>query len=410
MTYLSEKATFMGGAGELLAARLDIPAGPVRAWALFAHCFTCTKDIKGASRLAGALTRHGIAVLRFDFTGLGNSEGEFANTTFTSNIHDLVAAADWLREHHQAPGLLIGHSLGGAAVLAAAHEIPECVAVATIAAPADPAHVTCHFGAALDAIRETGSGEIDVGGGRFTVTREFLEDVDAHNLDTAIRKLDRALLILHSPYDETVGIENAERIFVAARHPKSFVSLDDADHLMHGPGDAAYAAGVIAAWAGRYVHPEDEEAGGKPVSAPGEVVVRENGAGIYKQHVSIGSKHELTADEPERFGGLDSGPSPYDLLLAGLGACTAMTLRMYAARKELPLDQVTVRLRHEKVHAQDCADCASKAGKLDRIERVVTMDGDLDAEQRARLLEIADKCPVHRTLHSEVKVVTREEP
>lgn len=253
MTYKTEKATFMGGAGEMLAARLDIPTGPVRAWALFAHCFTCTKDIKGAARLAGALTRHGIAVLRFDFTGIGNSQGEFANTNFTSNIHDLVAAAGWLREHHTAPGLLIGHSLGGAAVLAAAHDIPECRAVATIAAPADPAHVTCHFGAAIDSVRETGAGEINVGGAAFTITQQFLDDVNAHNLDQAIKGLGRALLVLHSPYDETVGIENAEHIFVAAKHPKSFVSLDDADHLMHGPDDAVYVAGVIAAWAGRYV-------------------------------------------------------------------------------------------------------------------------------------------------------------
>ena len=253
MTYQTEKATFMGGAGEMLAARLDIPTGPVRAWALFAHCFTCTKDIKGAARLASALTRHGIAVLRFDFTGIGNSKGEFANTNFTSNIHDLVAAADWMREHHSAPGLLIGHSLGGAAVLAAAHEVPECKAVATIAAPSDPAHVTCHFGAALDDVREKGEGQINVGGASFTITQQFLDDVNGHNLNQAIRTLDRALLILHSPYDETVGVENAEQIFITAKHPKSFVSLDDADHLMHGEDDATYVAGIIAAWAGRYV-------------------------------------------------------------------------------------------------------------------------------------------------------------
>lgn len=410
MTYSTEKATFMGGAGEMLAARLDIPtgsSGPVHAWALFAHCFTCTKDIKGASRLAGALTRHGIAVLRFDFTGIGSSEGEFANTTFTSNIHDLVAAAGWLREHHQAPGIIIGHSLGGAAVLAAAHKVPECKAVATIGAPADPAHVTCHFGAAIEAIKETGTGEINVGGGSFTITQQFLDDINAHNMNKAIRDLDRALLILHSPYDATVGVENAERIFLAAKHPKSFVSLDDADHLMHGPDDAAYVAGVIAAWAGRYVEYGEADVTDLPGGAD-EVVVWETGQGKYQQRISVGGKHTLIADEPQSFGGLDSGPSPYDLVLAGLGACTAMTLRMYAERKGLSLDKVTVRLKHAKVHAEDCAECPTKGAKIDKIEREVVMEGDLDAATRERLLEIADKCPVHRTLHGEVKVVTTE--
>lgn len=408
MTYRTEKATFLGGAGEMLAARLDIPTGPVRAWALFAHCFTCTKDIKGASRLVGALTRHGIAVLRFDFTGLGNSQGEFANTNFTSNIHDLVAAADWMREHHAAPQILIGHSLGGAAVLAAAHKVPECTAVATIAAPADPAHVTCHFGAVLEDIAKTGQGEINVGGGAFTITRQFLDDINAHNLKGAIATLDRALLVLHSPYDETVGIENAEKIFVAAKHPKSFVSLDDADHLMHGPGDADYAAGVIAAWAAKYANAEIEADAEDLPGTPGEVMVWETGHGKYQQRVSVGGKHYMTADEPRDYGGLDSGPSPYDLLLAGLGACTSMTLRMYAERKGLKLDRVTVRLSHKKIHAEDCADCNSTQGKVDVIEREISMDGALDAATRQRLLEIADKCPVHRTLHSEVKVVTRE--
>lgn len=408
MTQRSEKATFPGGAGEMLAARLDMPAGPVKAWALFAHCFTCTKDLKGAARLAGALTAHGIAVLRFDFTGLGNSEGEFSNTTFTSNIHDLVAAADWLRDHHEAPQMLIGHSLGGAAVLAAAHDIPECTAVATIAAPADPAHLTCHFGQAMSDIMETGSGEINVGGQPFTITREFLDDINAHNLDKAVASLDRALLVLHSPYDETVGIDNAERIFVAAKHPKSFVSLDDADHLMHGEGDAAYAADVIAAWASKFVNTDLQETPDKAGIGAGEVLVEETGQGLYQQHVNVGGKHVFTADEPEDFGGLDSGPSPYDLVLAGLGACTSMTLRMYAERKGLDLEQVRVRLSHKKIHAKDCADCSSEQGKIDVIDRDVVMSGNLDEDTRARLLEIADKCPVHRTLHSEVKVRTRE--
>jgi len=404
----SEKVTFTGGAGVQFAARLDLPDGPPRAYALFAHCFTCTKDLRAVSRLAGGLTRHGIAVLRFDFTGLGSSDGEFANTNFTSNIDDLVAAADWLREHHQAPQILIGHSLGGAAVLAGAHRVPECKAVATIGAPYDPDHVTGHFGDELQQIIQSGSAQVSVGGRPFTIERHFLEDISAHNMKAAIAKLDRALIIFHAPRDETVGIDNAEKIFVAAKHPKSFVSLDDADHLMHNPDDALYVSGVIAAWAESYI---DAPKTTDDIALPGnrgDVVVWETGQGTYQQHAAISGRHYLMADEPQAYGGLDSGPSPYDLLLAGLGACTSMTLRMYADRKNIPLQKVTVRLHHDKIHAEDCHECQTKNGKVDVIEREVVMEGDLDEATRARLLEIADKCPVHKTLHSEVKVVTRE--
>jgi len=404
----SEKVTFPGGAGAQLAARLDLPVGEPRAYALFAHCFTCTKDLRAVSRLAGGLTRHGIAVLRFDFTGLGSSEGEFANTNFTSNIDDLVAAADWLREHHQAPQILIGHSLGGAAVLAGAHRVPECKAVATIGAPYDPDHVTGHFGDELHQIVENGSAQVSVGGRPFTIERHFLEDISAHNMKAAIAKLGRALIIFHAPRDETVSIENAEKIFVAAKHPKSFVSLDDADHLMHNPDDALYVSGVIAAWAESYIDaPKTTDDIALPGN-PGDVVVWETGQGKYQQHTSISGRHYLMADEPHAYGGLDSGPSPYDLLLAGLGACTSMTLRMYADRKNIPLQKVTVRLHHDKIHAEDCHECQTKNGKVDVIEREVVMEGDLDEATRARLLEIADRCPVHKTLHSEVKIVTRE--
>jgi len=404
----SEKVTFPGGAGAQLAARLDLPDGEPRAYALFAHCFTCTKDLRAVSRLAGGLTRHGIAVLRFDFTGLGSSEGEFANTNFTSNIDDLVAAADWLREHHQAPQILIGHSLGGAAVLAGAQRVPECKAVATIGAPYDPEHVTGHFGDELHQILESGSAQVSVGGRPFKIERHFLEDISAHNMKAAIAKLGRALIIFHAPRDETVSIENAEKIFVAAKHPKSFVSLDDADHLMHNPDDALYVSGVIAAWAESYIDaPKTTDNIALPGN-PGDVVVWETGQGKYQQHTSISGRHYLMADEPHAYGGLDSGPSPYDLLLAGLGACTSMTLRMYADRKNIPLQKVTVRLHHDKIHAEDCHECQTKNGKVDVIEREVVMEGDLDEATRARLLEIADRCPVHKTLHSEVKIVTRE--
>jgi len=399
--HISEKITFEGGRGGMLSARLDLPFGPPRAFALFAHCFTCTKDLLAVSRLAGGLTRHGIAVLRFDFTGLGSSEGEFANTNFTSNTDDLVAAADWLRAHHRAPQILIGHSLGGAAVLAAAHRIAECKAVATIGAPYDPEHVTGHFGQALDEIRTNGAAEVSVGGRPFTIEQHFLDDISTQNMHAAIAGLGRALLIFHAPHDEIVGLENAEKIFVAARHPKSFVSLDDADHLMHNPDDALYVSAVIASWADRYIDVALDE--GETIT--GNVEVSETGLGKFHQRVLVNGVHVLEADEPQAFGGLDLGPSPYDFLLAGLGACTAMTLRMYADRKQLPLNKVTVRLHHDKVHGQDCD---GQAGKIDVIERVVVMDGDLKAEERARLLEIADKCPVHKTLHAPVKIITSE--
>lgn len=407
MAHSSEKVTFKGGAGEMLAARLDLPDGPVRAFALFAHCFTCSKDLKAVTRLAGGLTRHGIAVLRFDFTGLGSSEGEFANTNFTSNLDDLVAAADWLRDHHQAPQILIGHSLGGAAVLGAAQRIPESKAIATIGAPYDPEHVIENFGAAVDQINKSGAAEVNLGGRAFTIEKHFLDDISAHNMKQAIASLGRALLIFHAPRDEIVGIENAEQIFLAAKHPKSFVSMDDADHLMHNADDATYVSGVIAAWAQSYIDaPNAGDAFDLP-GGPGDVVVWETGNGKFQQHAVVGGRHYLMADEPQDYGGLDSGPSPYELLLAGLGACTSMTLRMYAEHKKIPLEKVTVRLKHDKVHAVDCQDCDTQNGKVDVIEREVVMDGRLDVDTRARLLEIADKCPVHKTLHSEVKIVTR---
>ncbi len=404
----SEKLMFTGAGDETLAARLDLPSGEVRAYALFAHCFTCTKDIFAAARIAGGLAAQGIAVLSFDFTGLGHSEGEFANTNFSSNVGDLVRAADHLRETRQAPKLLIGHSLGGAAVLAAAARVPEAVAVATIGAPADPGHVAHLMAPHKAEIERTGEAEVVLAGRTFRIKKQFLDDISQHNLEEAVRHLRKALLVFHAPRDETVGIDNAGRIFAAAKHPKSFVSLDDADHLLTRHADAAYVADVLAAWAGRYLGPGQAAADGKTdsISAePGTVVVEETGEGPYAQRIAAG-RHMLRADEPEDVGGLDSGPGPYDLLLAGLGACTSMTLRMYANRKGWPLEHVSVTLAHDKIHAQDCADCETKAGRVDRITRRLAVAGALDADQRAKLLEIADKCPVHRTLTSEVSIVT----
>ena len=401
----SERFQFTGEGGHQLAAALDLPEGTPLAYALFAHCFTCGKDVLAAKRIATALAGKGIAVLRFDFTGLGSSEGDFANSTFSSNVADLVRAADHLRETRRTPAILIGHSLGGAAILAAAGQIPDATAVITIAAPSDPTHVTGLFKDRIEDIRRHGKVEVQLAGRPFHITREFLDDIAEHGLMAHVTRLHKALLVMHAPTDDTVSIDNASRIFLAAKHPKSFVSLAGADHLLSNKRDASYVADVIAAWAERYLDPVAPVQAAVPDHAPRKVVVRETRDGKFQQAVSVGP-HRLTADEPVAVGGDDAGPGPYDLVLAGLGACTAMTMRMYADRKSLPLERVTVTLDHSKIHAEDCADCETRVGMLDQFDRVISMEGALDAEQRRRLMEIADKCPVHRTLTSEIRIVT----
>jgi uncharacterized OsmC-like protein/pimeloyl-ACP methyl ester carboxylesterase len=402
----NERFQFPGVEGQQLAAALELPEGQPVAYALFAHCFTCGKDVLAAKRIAVALATKGIAVLRFDFTGLGSSEGDFANSTFSSNVADLVRAADHLRETRKAPAILIGHSLGGAAVLAAAAQIPDAKAVVTIAAPSDPAHVTGLFADRIDDIRKHGNVEVLLAGRPFQIKREFLDDIAEHNLMEHVAKLHKALLIMQSPTDDTVGIDNATRIFIAAKHPKSFVSLAGADHLLSDRRDSMYAADVIAAWAECYLDPAAPEAVADPGEQPRNVIVRETRNSKFQQTVSIGP-HRLLADEPIAAGGEDTGPGPYDFVLAGLGACTSMTMRLYADRKSLPLERVTVTLKHSKIYAEDCAECETKAGMLDQIDRTIAMEGALDAEQRKKLMEIANKCPVHRTLTSEIHIVTR---
>ena len=399
----SEKVEFKGANGDLLAGRLDRPNGRPRAFALFAHCFTCSKDVFAAQRISTALAERGVAVLRFDFTGLGNSQGDFANTSFSSNIGDLVAAADFLRAQHEAPKLLIGHSLGGAAVPLAAAKIPECIGVATLNAPFDPQHVQHLFSEALETIKSKGEATVTLAGRSFTIRKDFVEDLMAHSPADNLRHLRRALLIFHATKDNIVGIENARLIYEAAQHPKSFIALEGADHFLSRREDATYIADMLNAWSMRYLAVETKA---PPQAASGTVVVSEAGEGIFPQLISAHG-HLLRADEPVEAGGTDSGPGPYDFLLAGLGACTAMTLRLYAARKKWPLENAHVTLRHAKTHAEDCAECETKTGMLDRIERVVRLDGPLDAEQKARLMEIADKCPVHRTLTSEITIETR---
>lgn len=398
----TERITFAGHDGSQLAARLDLPDGPVLATALFAHCFTCSKDIPAARRISARLAAMGIAVLRFDFTGLGHSGGEFANTTFTSNVEDLIAASHYLAGRNMAPALLIGHSLGGAAVLRARAGIPSVKAVVTLGAPADPGHVSHHFEAALPEIAAEGSAEVTLGGRPFRIGKAFVDDISESALAPAIAELKAALLILHAPRDETVSIDNASTIFLAAKHPKSFVTLDDADHLITRAADADYAADVIAAWVSRYVNLRPPA---PPPGAPeGVVRVTEADPSGFMQDIQSGPRHHAVADEPTSYGGTDRGMSPYGFVSSGLGACTSMTIRMYARRKKWPLTGVSVDVCHDKVHAQD-AGLASE-GKVDQFRRKIMLEGPLDQAQRDKLMEIADKCPVHRTLEGSARITT----
>lgn len=389
-----ENITFKGAGGQALAARLDLPEGEPVAYALFAHCFACTKDVLAAGRIAAGLSRHGIGVLRFDFTGLGASEGEFANTDFSSNVEDLVAAIEHMRATVGAPAILIGHSLGGAAILAAARHAPEAKAVCTIGAPSDPAHVVHNFAGAVAEIEAKGEAEVRLGGKPFRVKKRFLDDVRGQALEREVSSLRKALLVFHAPTDQIVGIEHASKIFVAAKHPKSFVSLDKADHLLSRAADASYVADVIAAWAERYVPETDAgDAAADPAAKQGTVLVRGRARGRLQQAISVGGRHALVADEPPSNGGDDAGPDPYEYLMAALGACTAMTVRLYAARKDIALDDVTVEVAHQKIEP-----VGGPNGPQDRFVRTIGLSAGLDDATRQRLLEIANKCPVHRTL------------
>lgn len=404
-----ERVTFPGSQGAVLAGRLDLPAGPPRAYALFAHCFTCSKDIVAAGRIAAELNAVGIGVLRFDFTGLGSSGGDFAHTDFSANLGDLRQAAAWLEEQHAPPQLLIGHSLGAAAAIAVAADIPAVRAVATIGAPADTTHITRLFTEQIPAIEQDGRAVVEIAGRRFTVRREMLEDLSRHSIEERTANLQCALLVMHSPIDNTVGIDNASRLYQAARHPKSFIALDGADHLLSRPGDAVYAARIIATWAERFL--VEEHPAAPPPDGTSRVVVAETGQGTFLNHVVVGA-HRFLADEPTEVGGFDAGPSPYDLLAAGLGACTSMTLRLYADRKHLPLDRVSVEVAHTKNHADDCDACtgdppgANTTALIDHFQRTIRLAGDLTDDERDALLRIADKCPVHRTLESKARITT----
>ena len=400
----SKKVDFFNGAGESLAGILDLPVAPPRAFALFAHCFTCSKDLKAATNISRSMTAAGIAVLRFDFTGLGQSDGAFEDTSFSSNVADLLSAARWLEQEHRAPEILFGHSLGGTAVLQAARDIPSAVAVATIGSPSDPTHVAHLFKGSEEELRETGIAEVQLGGRPFRIREQFLNDLDQHDLRGSVGRLRKALLVMHAPLDAVVEVENASLLFMTAKHPKSFISLDKADHLLSREEDSRYAGRVLASWATRYL-PAIEAADEAPlVAEEGAVIARTLIDGFVTDVVA--GNHAFIADEPRSVSGTDLGPSPYGLLSAALATCTSMTLKMYASLKKIELRAATVAVRHGKVHAVDCVDCENSSGKIDEFQRVITLDGDLSEEQRQRMFEIADRCPVHKTLHGEIKVRT----
>ncbi|MEE9321919.1 MAG: alpha/beta fold hydrolase [Granulosicoccus sp.] len=397
-----EKFTFEGHDGNSLSALLETPDGEVRATALFAHCFTCGKDIAAASRISRALVKRGYAVMRFDFTGLGNSDGDFANTNFSSNVDDLVAAAEHLAHRGLPPALLIGHSLGGTAVLNAAHRVATCLGVVTIGAPVDAQHVCAQFSCDIETIESKGEATVTLAGRSFTIRKQFLDDIKQTSSDH-LATLKPALLVLHSPLDQVVSINEAERIYRAARHPKSFVSLDNADHLLSRAADAEYVAEITTAWASRWL--KDTHLTDRPAVAAGEVRVGEIDHRFMIDVLS--DSHHWIADEPKEVGGKDTGPDPYEHLLAAVGTCTAMTLRMYAERKKWPLKNAEVTLRHSREHRADCEGCDAATAKLDIIERDITLTGELDDKQRERLMQIADKCPVHRTLTGQLEIRTR---
>ncbi len=402
------KATFSNQQGEMLASLLETPENPAQAYAIFAHCFTCSKDVAAASRITRALAQKNIAVLRFDFTGLGNSDGDFANTNFSSNINDLVQAANYLEENYIAPVMLIGHSLGGAAVLASSQLINSVKAVVTIGAPATGHHVEHLFTHARDTILSDGEAVVDLAGRQFKIKKQFIDDINSHNDTDHISQLNKALLIMHSPVDEIVSIDEAAKIYTSAKHPKSFISLDNADHLLSRREDSEYVAKIIASWASHYLGLTDTEHEKSTSTAPkvgkGEIIITEQNKNFTRNIYS--ENHQLISDEPLSVGGLNLGPNPYEYLLASLGSCSSMTIRIYANRKKMKLDNIEITLNHHRIHAEDCSDCESETGFVDKIEKVVRLEGDLNNNERQRLLEIADKCPVHKTLNSEIKITS----
>lgn len=399
----TEHVKFTGSTGEKIAGKLDKPIGPIRAYALYAHCFTCTKEFIGSRSICQELASHGIAVLRFDFTGLGNSKGDFAETNFCSNVEDLIVASKFMEQQLKAPELIIGHSLGGAAVLAASKHIESAKVVISIAAPADADHVIHNFSQYIDEIEANGSAKVKLGGRILTISKQFLDDLYAQNVTKDLGQVRKAFLVMHSPTDDTVGIENASQIYTAAPHPKSFISLDKADHLLTKPEDAAYVAATINTWASRYL-PRQED---KTQQWEGHVTVSETGASKFQNWVQAGP-HGFMADEPKAYGGTETGPTPYNLLASALGACTTMTLRNYASLKDIDIGRIKVEVEYSKIHTDDCTDCEeNESSKIDQFERRIEIQGELEDSVKERMLQIADRCPVHRTLENKAHIITK---
>ena len=399
-----QKVTFKNNNGQDLVGRLELPVDRhPHNFALFAHCFTCNKNLLAVKNISKSLTSNGFGVLRFDFTGLGESDGDFADTNFSGNVEDLIAASNFLKEEYSAPTLLIGHSLGGAAVIFAAEEIDSVLALSTVGAPANPKHVKHLLKSGLEEINEQGEAIVNLGGRDFKIKKQFVDDLETKSLPETAKNLRKPLLVLHSPQDDTVGIKNAEEIYSAAHHPKSFVSLDGADHLLSRKEDSNYVGDVIAGWAKRYL---DCDVPKKDLKTKHQVVASLDAEDAFTTKLKLGS-HYMTADEPESYGGNDFGPSPYELVSAGLSACTVMTIQMYAKRKGWKIDNVEVHTSYSKSHAVDCENCEETSAKIDTFEREIKFIGDLDEKQQTRLLQIADKCPVHKTLHTETQVITK---
>ncbi len=398
----SEKVSFSNKTGQKLSGRIDFPlTGKPKAFALFAHCFTCSKSLKAVDHICQSLTQNDIAVLRFDFTGLGQSSGDFAETNFTTNLSDLNQAYSFLEENYFAPQILIGHSLGGAAVLRVSRSLTKVKAVVTIGAPANPTHLKTLFNTSEEEIVKNGEAEVNIGGRPFKVKKQLLDDLEVNDGLKSIGEIKKSLLIMHSPQDKIVGIDNAADIYQHAKHPKSFITLDGADHLLGAEEDSRYAGQMIAAWTTRYISPDQE----LEIAPEGEVWARLSDQGFLTE--IIAGKHHQIADEPAGSGGTDLGPSPYGYLLSALGACTAMTLKMYADFKKMDLQEVSVKLTHDKVHAEDGGNSQDAKGKIDQIKRIISLEGNLTEHERARLIEIADRCPVHKTLEGKPNIITQ---
>lgn len=398
----SNKVNFNNHNDEELSGILDLPVDKkVHTYAIFAHCFTCNKNLKAIKNISSGLTSNGFGVLRFDFTGLGQSKGEFEDTNFSHNVDDLMAAHNFLNKNHKTPKLIIGHSLGGTAALFAAHQADSIRAVVTIGSPFQPEHVSKLIESKEEQIKKEGKAEVNLGGRNFTIKKDFYEDIRKNKIDDFIGDLKKPFLIFHSPQDKIVGVKNAEMLYKHAHHPKSFVSLDGADHLLSNSNDSSYIGEVIASWAKRYL-----EIDGKRIDLKSDhgVIASLNSQDDFTTDMALGS-HKMLADEPENFGGKNLGPNPYEFLSAALASCTAMTIQMYAKRKKWPLKNVEVHINHKKDHCEDCENLDKKS-KIDILQRQLTLEGDLDEKQRKRLLEIADKCPVHKTLHSDIEVKT----